>query len=80
MDYISQHVRQAYAKEQEGKAYRLYIAETLRCISESSAQKGGPYVTAKWADIIDPQPEDTRKPEDVKKHMLEKLQAMGGEG
>lgn len=41
----------------------MYVAETLRCISESTAKfSGGPYMTAKWADIADPKPQKEWKP------------------
>lgn len=79
MDYISRHVRQAYAKEQESKAYQLYVAETLRCMSESVAMfAGGPYMPTKWADIIDPKPEETRTPEQVIDQVMGRLKEVGG--
>lgn len=50
----------------EKEAWNIYIAETLRCISESTAKfAGGPYVTTKWADILNPPKEETRTPEQV---------------
>lgn len=79
MDYISQHVRQAYVQEQENKAYRVYVAETLRCISESVARfSGGPYMPAKWEDIVNPKPTETRTPEQVIDHVMECLKKVSG--
>lgn len=81
VEYISQHVRQAYAQEQKGEAYKLYIAETLRSISESTAKfAGGSYMAAKWADVTNPKPEETRTPEQVINHVLGKLKEVSRDG
>jgi len=60
-------------------AWRIYIAEGIRTISESSAKFfGGPYITAKWLDIINPQPEETRTAEEVIDHVLRGLKKLAG--
>lgn len=52
-----------YARKNEEDSYKLYIAETLRCISESTAKYGGgQFVTAKWANIADQKPQKEWKP------------------
>lgn len=74
VEYISQHVRQSYLQEQKNEAYRLYVAETLRCISESTAKfAGGPYMTAKWDDIINPKPVETRTQEQIIDQVMTRL-------
>lgn len=76
-EYISQHVRQEWAREQKSEAWKLYVAETLRCISESTAKfAGGPYMTAKWDYIIHPKPTETRTPEQVVDHVLKRLASL----
>lgn len=56
------------------EAYRIYIAEAMRCISESVSKfSGGPFIVKKWADITNPKPEDTRSPGEVIDHMKERL-------
>ena len=78
MEYISQHVRQTYIQEQKEAAWRLYVAETLRCVSESSARyAGGPYMPRKWADIVSPPPEEKRTPEEVVAYMMKRLKEAG---
>ena len=72
-EYIAPHVRLVYAYEQKDAAWPLYVAETLRCISESAAKLGGPYMQAKWADILNPKPEETRSPEEVIRHVKDRL-------
>ena len=47
-------------------AYRIYIADCLRIISENTAKiGGGSYLTAKLADIINPKPVDNRTGEEI---------------
>ena len=47
-------------------AYRIYIADCLRIISENTAKMGGgSYITAKFADIINPKPVDNRTGEEL---------------
>lgn len=44
----------------------MYVADALRCISESTAKfAGGQYIAVKWSDIINPPKEETRTPEQV---------------
>ena len=55
-----------FQKEQEDKAIKIYYAECLRTISENTAKiRGGSYITAKIADIINPKPADTRAGEEI---------------
>lgn len=78
MEYISQHVRQVFSKEQKDAAWKLYAAETLRFISESSARyAGGPYMPVKWSDILNPPPAETRTPEEVVSYMKTRLKEVG---
>jgi len=43
-------------------------------VSESTARfAGGTCLTAKWADIVDPPPEETRTAEEVIAHVLQGL-------
>lgn len=47
-------------------------------ISESTARyAGGPYLAAKWADILNPPKEETRTPEEVVEHMKKRLKEIG---
>lgn len=58
------------------EAFRLYLAEAARCVSESCARyAGGPYLTVKWADVINPKPTEARTPEEVVGHMKKVLGA-----
>ena len=57
------------------------MAEGVRMISESTAKfAGGPYMTVKWADIIDPKPAETRTPEQVIDHVLGRLKEVSAGG
>lgn len=55
-----------YQSHQRDLAYRIYIADCLRIISENTAKMGGgSYITAKFYDIINPKPVDTRTGEEI---------------
>lgn len=58
-------------------AWRLYVAESVRMVSESTAKfAGGSYMTAKWADIVNPKPVETRTPEQVIEQVMQRLTAL----
>ena len=51
---------------QRDLAYRIYVSDCLRIISENTAKmSGGSYITAKFADIINPKPADNRTGEEI---------------
>ena len=61
------YVLAQYRREQEDKAYRIYVTDALRLISENTASSvGGKYITARFADVIaSPKEEDTRTCEEI---------------
>ena len=55
-----------YQSQQRDLAYRIYITDCLRIISENTAKMGGgSYITAKLSDIINPKPADNRTGEEI---------------
>ena len=55
-----------YQSQQRDLAYRIYVADCLRIISENTAKiGGGSYITAKFFDIINPKPVDNRSGEEI---------------
>lgn len=55
-----------YQSQQRDLAYRIYVADCLRIISENTAKMGGgSYITAKLDDIINPNPVDNRTGEEI---------------
>lgn len=55
-----------YQSQQRDLAYRIYVADCLRIISENTAKMGGgSYITAKLSDIINPKPADNRTGEEI---------------
>ena len=55
-----------YQSQQRDLAYRIYISDCLRIISENTAKiGGGSYIAAKFADIINPKPVDNRTGEEI---------------
>lgn len=55
-----------YQSQQRDLAYRIYVCECLRMIGENTAKvSGGSYMTAKFEDIINPNPVDNRTGEEI---------------
>ena len=55
-----------FNQHQRDLAYRIYITDCLRIISENTAKiGGGSYITAKFPDIINPKPVDNRTGEEI---------------
>ena len=64
--YVKDFCISLFQKEQEDKAVKIYYAECLRIISENTAKMSdGSYITAKFADIINPKPVDKRTGEEI---------------
>ena len=55
-----------YQSQQRDLAYRIYVTDCLRIISENTAKMGGgSYFTVKFSDIINPMPVDNRTGEEI---------------
>ena len=55
-----------YQSQQRDLAYRIYVTDCLRIISENTAKMGGgSYITAKFEDIINLKPVDNRTGEEI---------------
>ena len=55
-----------YQSQQRDFAYRIYVTNCLRIISENTARmSNGSYVTAKFEDIINPKPTENRTGEEI---------------
>ena len=55
-----------YQSQQRDLAYRIYVTDCLRIISENTAKmRGGSYMKAKLADIINPNPVENRTGEEI---------------
>lgn len=52
----------------------MYVTDALKLIAENTAKyAGGGYIQKRYADVITPQKEETRTPEEVTNYMLKKL-------
>ena len=55
-----------YQSQQRDLAYRIYVCDCLRMISENAASVGGrSYMAAKFEDVINPKPVDNRTGEEL---------------
>lgn len=70
------YVMARYEREQRELAYRIYISDALRTISENTAKfGGGGYMKVRFADIIMPRPEDDRTSDEIISHIKDKLRS-----
>lgn len=65
-----EHCISAFSKEQEEKAYRIYVTDALKTISENSAQGEHRSTMAKrWIDLVEPseekEPKETRSANEI---------------
>lgn len=55
-----------YQSQQRDLAYRIYVSECLRMISENAAGGGGgSYMDVKFEDVVNPKPVDNRTGEEI---------------
>ena len=55
-----------YQSQQRDLAYRIYVCDCLRIITENTAKiGGGSYITVKLDDILNPKPVDNRTGEEL---------------
>lgn len=65
-------------RDQRELAYRIYVTDALKQITENTAKLGGGgYLRARFADVLHPIPEDTRTHDEVVSHIREKLRGLG---
>lgn len=86
--YVIEHCISLFQKEQEDRAFRTYITECLRYISENTAKTAAAmigdgaevkYISKPFDDILNPKPQDTRTPEEIIAKMKEKIKKIGGD-
>ena len=62
-----------FNQHQRDLAYRIYVTDCLRIISENTAKVGGgSYITAKFSDIINPKPVDNRTGEEIASDIIKR--------
>lgn len=77
------YVLARYNQEQREEAYRIYISDGLRFVSEntthSAFESGGRYLNLRYYDLMYPSAPDERTAEDVIDHIKQGLGRLGGE-
>ena len=55
-----------YQRDRRDMAYRIYVTDCLRMITQNTAHKEGDrYITAKYSELIDPNPKETRTGDEI---------------
>lgn len=75
--YVIEHYIAFFQKEQRERMFKAYITDALRLITENTAkQVGGSYLTARYADIIEPKKEEKRTANEIIVDLKEKLRRL----
>ena len=75
--YVIEHYIAFFRKEQQEKAYKCYVTDALRLITENTAKaNGGRYLQARYIEYIEPIKEETRTEEEVITSLKEKLRRL----
>lgn len=76
MGYVMDHCISHFLKSQEKQAYRVYITEALKLLTENTAKySGGSYMTKSFSDIYKKEEKKEKKEtaEDIKKRIKSKF-------
>lgn len=75
--YVIEHYIAFFQKEEKEKAYRLYVTDALKIITENTAKaNGGSYLTGRYAELIEPKKEETRTAEEIINDLKEKMERL----
>ena len=76
--YVIEHYISFFHKEQEEKAYRVYVTDTLRLVAENTAKmgQGGSYIKARYIEVIEPPKEEKRSADEVINNIKTKLRKL----
>ena len=70
---ISDIIKRQAEDQAEDQAFKLYVAECLRVLTENTAKMGGgSYISASFADILNPKPVDDRTGEEIVAEIIQK--------
>ncbi len=66
-------IHEKIKQQAENEAFKTYVAECLKIITENTAKmSGGSYISASFADILDPKPVDNRTGEEIVADVIKK--------
>ena len=66
-------------KQGQEKAYRVYVTDALKTITENTAKyAGGSYMKVRYYDLENPKPVETRTPDEIIGKMKDKIARIGG--
>lgn len=62
-----------FEEHQKKLAYKVYVSDTLRLISENTARfGGGSYFKQRWIDFVQDKPKDTRSGNEIAAEVIKK--------
>lgn len=67
-----------YEEIQLDKAYRVYVTDALRVLTENTAKiSGGGYIQRRYVELVEPRKEETRSGDEIIEHMKNVLGKLG---
>lgn len=75
--YVIDHCVDSYREEQERKGAIIYITDALFAISGNTAGQPGKQMGKRFYDVLNPPKEETRTPQEVVRHMKDRIKALG---
>jgi hypothetical protein len=73
--YVINSCISLFKNQQEEKAYKNYVTECLRIITENTAKfGGGSYMQIKFSELIDQKPQDDRTADEIIQGIKEKVE------
>lgn len=75
--YVIEHYIAYFKKERCEMAYKSYVADALKIITENTAKaNGGSYLNVRYAELIEPGKEETRTATEIIDDLKEKLRRL----
>lgn len=72
--YVIDHCIAVFQKKQEERAFRTYLTDALRLVTENTAKNvGGGYLVNRYDELIHPKKEDPRSAEEIAADIIKKI-------
>ena len=74
--YVIEHYIAFFQKEQREKAYRIYVTDALKLITENMVKKESAYLSQRYIEVIEPVKEEKRSASEIIDGLKDKLRRL----